>query len=207
MIQGRYGVALTFRAPIIKVGVEAFAVAADWTPASGDCKITKDGANVANVATLPTAVGGSGSALWSWPLSASEMEALEIVYQTVDAAVKDQAFVIGTLPNGALRTGKASAGGAATLTIGTGLPVKAGQLLEIHGGANAGDSRYVLSYDNGTGIVTMDSSWTSTPDNTSLWTLWPSPIPAATSLPAVNLKKINDVTVQGAGVAGNSWRP
>lgn len=188
IIPGRYGVALSFPAPIIKAGGDDFAATGDWTPAAGDVKVSKDLGNVANITTLPSAIGGVGSVLWTWPLSATEMEARHVAIQVVDAAtkaVKDQGFVVDTLPLGAIQTGKASAGGAATITIGTGRPIKPGQVIEIHGGTNSGDSRYVLSYDGGTGVVTMESNWAVAPDLTSLWTLWPSPTSPGTTLPSV----------------------
>lgn len=180
IIPGRYGVALTFEAPVVKAATDGFAASADWTPAAGDVKISKDAGNVANITTLPSAVGGAGSVLWTWPLSATEMEAGRITIQVVDAALKDQAFAIHTLPSGALRTGKATAGSATTLTIGTGFPIKPGQLLEIHGGTNAGDTRVVQSYNSGTGVVTIVGAWNVTPDNTSCWTLWDAPETAPT---------------------------
>src|SRR5262249_13178258 len=76
------------------------------TPATGDVKVSKDGGNVANITTLPVAVGGTGSALWEFTLSATEMQAAEIVIQVVDSATKavqDQAISV-------LSFGNASAG-------------------------------------------------------------------------------------------------
>lgn len=206
MIYGRYGVALTFRAPIVKAGGDDFAVSADWTPAAGDVKLSKDGGNVANVTTLPSAVGGTGSALWSWPLSATEMEVQEGLIQVVDAAtkaVKDQAFRITTLPHGALYTGKASAGGTKTITVPTGLNIKAGQVLEIHGGTGAGQALVVNSYVSGTGVVTMENDWGTQPDSTSLYTIWPGPVAPATTVPAVDVTKWNGTAVATPDTAGH----
>jgi hypothetical protein len=207
MIQGRYGVALTFRAPIIKAAVDDFAVSGDWTPAAGDVKLSKDGANVANVGTLPTAVGGTGSALWSWPLSATEMEAGEVLIQVVDSAtkaVKDQGFRIRTLPHGALYTGKATAGAASTITIATGLNIRAGQVLELHGGTGAGQSLVVNSYVTGTGVVTLENAWTVQPDSTSLYTIWPSPIAPATTPPTVHVGTIATGAIDGGAIAADA---
>lgn len=94
-----YGVAAKVRMPIVKAGSSDFAVSGDWTPATGDVKVSKDGGNVANITTLPTAVGGTGSVLWEFSLSATEMEAAEVVVQVVDSATKaiqDQAFNVHT---------------------------------------------------------------------------------------------------------------
>jgi hypothetical protein len=95
----KYGVAFSFEAPIPKVDDTDFAATGDWTPATGDVKVSKDGGNVANIATLPVAVGGAGSVLWTWALSATEMQAARITIQVVDAAVENQAFVVQTYGN------------------------------------------------------------------------------------------------------------
>jgi len=81
---------------MIKAGELNFAVTGDWTPATGDTKISKDGGNVANTTNNPSAVGGTGSVLWSLTLTATELSAKVIVIQIVDAATKaveDQALI------------------------------------------------------------------------------------------------------------------
>lgn len=204
MIQGRYGVALTFAAPIVKAGGDDFAASADWTPAAGDVKVSKDRGSGANITTLPSIVTSINT--WSWPLSATEMEALEVEIVVVDAAtkaVKDQAFRITTLPHGALYTGKASAGGANTITVPTGLNIKAGQVLEIHGGTGAGQALVVNSYVSGTGVVTMENNWGTQPDSTSLYTIWPGPVAPATTVPAVDVTKWNGTAVATPDTAGH----
>ena len=98
----KYGVATTVIIPVIKAGSVDFSVTGDWTPVAGDVKISKDDGNVANIATLPVAVGGAGSALWKFSFSAGEMTASRVVIQVVDAATKaveDQAIVLETYGN------------------------------------------------------------------------------------------------------------
>lgn len=204
MIQGRYGVALTFAAPIVKAGGDDFAASADWTPAAGDVKVSKDRGAGANITTLPTIVTSINT--WSWPLSATEMEAQEVEVIVVDAAtkaVKDQGFRIITLPPGALYTGKASAGGANTITIPTGLNIKSGQVLELHGGTGAGQALVVNSYVSGTGVVTMENNWGTQPDSTSLYTVWPGPVAPATTVPTVDVTKWNGTAVATPDTAGH----
>jgi hypothetical protein len=84
----KYGVQTTFTFPVVKRAVVDLAVSADWTPATGDTKVSKDGGNVANTTNNPAAVGGSGSALWSLTLTAAELQAGEVVVQIVDSATK-----------------------------------------------------------------------------------------------------------------------
>lgn len=92
----QYGVETTIIFPIPKVDDTAFAGTADWTPATGDTKVSKNGGNVANTTNNPAAVGGTGSVLWSLTLTAAEMQAARVVAQIVDAAVENQAIVIET---------------------------------------------------------------------------------------------------------------
>jgi sugar phosphate isomerase/epimerase len=94
-----YGVARTIYIPIIKRAAADFAVSADWTPAAGDVKISKDGGAAANVTTLPTAITMGNTAIWAFALSATEMQANQVVVTVSDAATKvveDDAFVIET---------------------------------------------------------------------------------------------------------------
>ena len=87
---------------MVKAGVIDFAVTGDWTPVAADCKISKDGGNVANTTNLVTAIGGAGSALWKLTLTATEMQAARVTIQIVDSATKaveDQAIVIATYGN------------------------------------------------------------------------------------------------------------
>ena len=95
----KYGTQTTFRFPVVKRGVVDLAASGDWTPATGDTKISKDGGNVANTSNNPSAVGGTGSVLWSITLTAAELQAAEVVIQIVDSATKaieDQTLVIYT---------------------------------------------------------------------------------------------------------------
>jgi hypothetical protein len=98
----KYNTQTTFTYPMVKRGVVDLAVSTDWTPASGDVKIAKDGGNVANTTNLPAAVGGAGSALWSITLTAGELSCAEAVVQTVDSttkAVEDQVIRVYTYGN------------------------------------------------------------------------------------------------------------
>lgn len=110
-----YGVPFKFRAPMVKAGVRDFAVSADWTPATGDVKISKDGGAIANIGTLPAVV--ASSAAWEFTLAAAEMQAREIFVQVIDSATKevdDQSFILRTRPtlsSGQLSTQTGAAAG------------------------------------------------------------------------------------------------
>jgi len=100
-----YGEATTLAIPIPKAGMTDFAASADWTPAAGDVKVSKDGGDVANIATLPTAIGGTGAVLWLFSLSATEMQAKHVAIQIVDAAVENQCVVIETFGHASAQYG------------------------------------------------------------------------------------------------------
>jgi hypothetical protein len=84
----KYNTQTSFVFPVVKRAVVDLAVTADWTPATGDTKVSKDGGNVANTTNNPAAVGGTGSALWTLTLTAAELQAAEVVVQIVDSATK-----------------------------------------------------------------------------------------------------------------------
>ncbi len=98
----KYGVATHVYVPIIKRAVVDFAVSADWTPAAGDVKISKDGGAAANVTNLPTAIAMGNTAMWDFSLTATEMQAAKIKVTVADSATKaveDQFFDIATYGN------------------------------------------------------------------------------------------------------------
>lgn len=100
----KYNTATNIYIPIIKRGVVDFALGADWTPAAGDVKISKDGGVAANVTNLPTAITMGNTAMWNFSLTATEMQAAKIVISVADSATKaveDQMFLIGTYGNAA----------------------------------------------------------------------------------------------------------
>src|SRR6266436_5925528 len=108
MFRSKYGVARHIYIPVIKRAVVDFAVSADWSPAAGDVKISKDGAAAANVTNLPTAITMGNTAIWDFSMTATEMQAAQIVVAVADAATKaveDQAFVIETYGNASAQDG------------------------------------------------------------------------------------------------------
>ena len=102
MYLSKYGVARHIYLPMVKRAVVDFAVGADWTPAAGDVKISKDGSAAANVTNLPTAITMGLTAMWDFSLTATEMQAAQILVTVADAAAKaveDQMFSIESYGN------------------------------------------------------------------------------------------------------------
>lgn len=98
----KYNVARHIYIPLIKAGVNNHAVSADWTPAAGDVKISKDGGATANVTNLPTAIAMGNSTIWDFSLTATELSAAQImviVADSVTKAVEDDGFIIETYGN------------------------------------------------------------------------------------------------------------
>jgi hypothetical protein len=114
----------SIRIPIIKRAVVDYAVGADWTPVAGDVKVFVDGAAVANITNLPTAIAAGNTAFWEFILTAAELTCKQLLVTISDAATKvieDQAFIVETY-------GNASAMYAADLSLAN-LPANVTQLL------------------------------------------------------------------------------
>lgn len=98
----KYGTQCTILFPLVKAGSNNFAVSGDYTHASGDVRISKDGGAAATATNAPSAITMGNGAVWSLTLTATEMQAAEIVVTIIDAATKaveDQAIVIHTFGN------------------------------------------------------------------------------------------------------------
>lgn len=94
--------AQSIKIPMIKRGVVDFAVGADWTPATGDVKVSKDGGAAASIATLPAAVAMGNTAYWEFVFSNTELACGTLVVTVADSATKaveDQEFIIETFGN------------------------------------------------------------------------------------------------------------
>jgi hypothetical protein len=112
------------RIPIIKRAVVDFALGADWSPAAGDVKTFVDGAAVANITNLPTAIASGNTAQWEFILTAAELSCKQLLVMISDSATKaieDQCFIVETF-------GHASAMYQADLSL-PNLPANVTQLL------------------------------------------------------------------------------
>ena len=104
-VQRQRGVQTTIYFTMVKAGSTDLAVTGNWTPETGDTKISKDGANVTNTTNNPAVVGGTGSVLWKLVLTLTEMNAQEIDIQIVDSATKtveDNVIIVSTRIGGVL---------------------------------------------------------------------------------------------------------
>jgi len=88
VVLAKYGEQYVLTFPMIKIGVTDLAVSTDWTPATGDTKISKDQGNFANTTNNPAAVGGTGAAGWSLTLTGLELQAAVADVQLIDSAPK-----------------------------------------------------------------------------------------------------------------------
>ena len=108
-IPARFGTAFDLYFTMVKAGSIDLAVTGDWTPATGDTKVSKDGGNVANTTNNPAVVGGTGSVLWKLTLDSTEMAAIDVDVQIVDSATKaveDNVFLISTILAGQIEANK-----------------------------------------------------------------------------------------------------
>ena len=100
----KYATATHIYIPMIKRGLVDFAIGADWTPATGDVKVSIDGGAAANIGTLPIAIVMGNGAIWDFTISTGETTGKKVIVTIVDAATKaveDNAFLIKTYGNAA----------------------------------------------------------------------------------------------------------
>jgi hypothetical protein len=170
-----WGTAYTFRAPIVKASSTDYAIVGntptpDWTPAAGDVKISKDGGAFANIATLPSTVTLSGSAAWSWTLSAAETEATEVVIQVIDQdvtkVIQDQFFRLQTTKAAALQVGVpqiVQAIGDTAITLDASAAAQTdfykGSVVAIISGDGANQARIITAYNGTSKVATLDRGW------------------------------------------------
>lgn len=85
--------------PMIKRAVVDHAVSADWTPTTGDVKISIDGGVAANINTLPVAIAMGNGAYWKFVFSDVELTGKQMYIEIADSttkAVEDNGFGIST---------------------------------------------------------------------------------------------------------------
>lgn len=79
-----------------------------------------------------------------------------------------------------IRTGTAQAGGASTITLDAGASAvnQAYQfdIISITSGTGAGQSKYITNYVGSTKVATVNSAWSSNPDNTSVFEITPTSV-------------------------------
>lgn len=98
----QYNTATHVYVPMIKRGVVDFAIGADWTPAAGDVKVSKDGGAAANIGTLPAAIAMGNTAYWDFTLANTEVTCKKCIVTVGDSATKaveDQMFAVITYGN------------------------------------------------------------------------------------------------------------
>jgi hypothetical protein len=99
----KYNTAATIVFPLVKVNTTDLAGSGDYTYAAGDIKISKDGGAAANPTNSPSTLTMGNGTLWTLALTATEMQAKQIVVTIVDAATKavqDQVIVLETYGDG-----------------------------------------------------------------------------------------------------------
>lgn len=78
------GTGQKIRIPMVVRAAVDHATGSDWTPASGDVKISKDGGAPANIATLPTFTNGR----WEFVFSDAELQCKQGDVTIIDSATK-----------------------------------------------------------------------------------------------------------------------
>lgn len=117
-------------------------------------------------------------------------------YLVISAAAYDLMF--GTLPQGVIAYGTAQAGAAGTIQLAAATSFADdlinGAVVCIIGGTGVGQTRVITDWVSATDTATVSPSWTTTPDNTSVYVVLAAPpgVTATASLPGVNVLAISD---------------
>jgi hypothetical protein len=170
----KYGVASKVRVAVYKAGTTDFAVSADWTPATGDVKISKDGGAAANLTSLPTAITMGNGAVWEFSLTATEMLASEITITVVDSATKavnDLYISIQTDVN-KISVGTAVSSTTSTIELAstwTGDPTGMSVVITSSAGI---ENRVIDSYAPLTKVATVVPAFALTPTGTVTYSLY-----------------------------------
>jgi hypothetical protein len=170
---GTFGVPFSFLIPMPRQGNTDFALAADWTPVAGDCRIVRDGAAPVALSNLPTAVTIGNTAGWLFSLTAAEMEANQIDVVVADAATKavqDQWIEITTVHPGTLHQGRVTAGAATGCTLAATAIDAVNRYrfcqLDVIAGAGAGQSTTIAAQASGR-VISFDRTLETALDATS----------------------------------------
>lgn len=98
----KYGVQCDVYFPLIVAGAQNFAGSGDYTHASGDVKISKDGGAAATATNSPSVITMGNVSMWKLTITATEMQAALVMVTIGDAttkAVEDQMIIIATYGN------------------------------------------------------------------------------------------------------------
>lgn len=169
--------------PMPRAGLAEFSTSSNWTPVSGDVKVSKDGAAAANIGTLPAYITSIG---WKFVFTDSELSAGRINVTIVDAAggeVDDNAFVVETYGHPSAQhpdlgiqvgtTGVAQAGAASSITLASGESAVDDffndMAVAITGGTGVGQVRKITDYVGSTKVATVGTAWETNPDSTSVY--------------------------------------
>lgn len=178
------------------------AITADVTKWSGTAVATPDTAGYPKV-TIKDGTGAGEIALTS-----GAIDTVTAITNTVNANVTQisgdsvaadnaESFFDGTGykdPDNVyiIRSNTAQAGAAGTITLDASASASNdfynNTFIQIIGGTGAGQARFISDYDGTTKVASVNANWITTPDNTSVFVIWPfGSIPGATAPTAADI--------------------
>lgn len=142
-----------------------------------DSEISKDGGTFADCTNEMTEIATS-SGVYYLDLTATEMEADQIVIIAKSASAGMKTTVIVLYPLQGIRTRKAQAGAAGSITLDASANATDDFyndcLVQIVGGTGVGQARLVSDYVGSTKVASVVPNWVTTPDSTSIFHVNPS---------------------------------
>lgn len=147
------------------------------TGATGlDSEVSKDQGTFADCTNEATEIATS-SGMYYLDLTATEMEAdcVAVIVKTSSSGAKTTVLVVYTEPG--LRTRKAQAGAAGTLTLDASASATDdfynGCLVRLVGGTGAGQVRLISDYVGSTKVATVHPDWETTPSTDTIFHIQP----------------------------------
>lgn len=180
----QYGYAYEFYVGLIsQANTKIFQV--NPTLAAGDVKVRKDGGSEANITTLPTVLG-SGKIV-KVVLSSTEMAADNVTLQFADAAGSEWCDLVVNIPTWRtlLHQGTAQGGAGAYIDLDTGASSSDdfynNALVHIFKGTGIGQARIIADYTGSSRRATTNANWTTNPDSTSEFKIYPASAASSTA--------------------------
>jgi hypothetical protein len=163
------------------------------------------GIDWAKVSNPGSSVGLSGTTISTSQVVASVTGAVGSVAGNVAGSVNNvvSAVILSAADSFVMQTGTASAGGPSAITIQTALgnsDLPTGCLIKITSGTGANQCRGIIAYNNVSKVVTVDRSWITQPDATSVYTILYADVAALNTSLAVTISQAFPANFSSLGI-------
>jgi hypothetical protein len=207
-VRGTFNTRDTDGAPITLAGTPALRVTKDDSTTEDDSGITlnvdfdsRTGLHLWEVDTSADATYYSAGSDFFVYLTAGTVDSISVVGVCVGQ------FSLENRKIRWIRKATAAGGAAGSITLDASASATNdfynNTLVQIVSGTGAGQSRIISDYVGATQVASVAANWVTTPDNTSVFIIYPS----GTATVNANVTQVNSVTVDGTGTTLDPWGP